>query len=74
KEGEDELIRFIEELAKRGEGWFDAIVDEGGFGIEPNVYLFEENASKLADRVVRIARMVGVLKKGGNHKKANILT
>lgn len=71
KEGEDELIRFIESLAKKGEGWFDAVIDEGGFGIEPNVYLFEENATKLADRAVRIARMVGVLKKEREHKKAN---
>ncbi|MGB9591030.1 MAG: thiamine-phosphate synthase family protein [Candidatus Methanomethylicaceae archaeon] len=71
KEGEDEIINFIGELAKRGESWFDAIIDEGGFGIEPNVYLFEENATKLADRVVRIARMVAVLKKGNSIKKAN---
>lgn len=71
REGEDEILKFIEELGKRGEGWFEAIVDEGGFGIEPNVYLFEENAAKLADRVVRIARMVGVLKKGSNVRKTN---
>ncbi|MGQ9759767.1 MAG: thiamine-phosphate synthase family protein [Candidatus Methanomethylicaceae archaeon] len=71
KEGEDELIRFIEGLAKKGEGWIDVIIDEGGFGIEPNVYLFDENVTKLADRIVRVARMVGVLRKESGHNKAN---
>jgi predicted fused transcriptional regulator/phosphomethylpyrimidine kinase/predicted transcriptional regulator len=62
---EDELIAFAETAARKGEGGLDAIIDEGSFGIEPNSYLFEESATKLADRVIRIARMVNVLLKEG---------
>lgn len=71
KEGEEELIRFIEGLAREGEKWIEAVIDEGGFGIEPNVYLFDENATKLADRIIRIARMVGVLMKESGQSRAN---
>jgi predicted fused transcriptional regulator/phosphomethylpyrimidine kinase/predicted transcriptional regulator len=54
---EGDLIRFIEDLAKKGIKDIDAIIDEGGFGIEPNTYLFDKSAIKLAEKVVKIARM-----------------
>jgi predicted fused transcriptional regulator/phosphomethylpyrimidine kinase len=57
KDVEEELIKFIEDLAKRNIKDIDAIIDEGSFGIEPNTYLFDENAIKLAEKVIRIARM-----------------
>ena len=55
---EDQLIKFAEAAVKREDSWLDVIIDSGGFGIEPNAYLFDESATKLADRVVRISRMV----------------
>ncbi|NHV45540.1 MAG: hypothetical protein HA493_02750 [Candidatus Verstraetearchaeota archaeon] len=57
KDVEEELIKFIEDLAKRNIKDIDAIIDEGSFGIEPNTYLFDESAIKLAEKVIRIARM-----------------
>ncbi len=57
KDIEGEIVRFIEDLAKKNIKDIDAIIDEGGFGIEPNVYLFDENAIKLAEKTIKIARM-----------------
>jgi len=54
---EDELIKFAEAAMKEGGGWIDVVIDEGGFAIEPNAYFFEENAAKLADRIIRISRI-----------------
>ena len=62
---EDQLIAFAETAVRKGEGWLDVIIDEGGFGLEPNAYFFDESATKLADRVVRIARMVNISLKEG---------
>lgn len=66
KEDEKTLLDFIEDLARKNVGWVDAIIDEGGFGIEPNTYLFGTNAIEVADKAVRIARMVNVMKKKDN--------
>ncbi|MEM0231702.1 MAG: thiamine-phosphate synthase family protein [Candidatus Methanomethylicaceae archaeon] len=60
---EKTLLDFIDDLAKKNVGWVDAIIDEGGFGIEPNTYLFGTSAIEVADRAVRIARMVSIMKK-----------
>jgi len=61
-EGEkDELIKFAEGALKKDGGWLDVVIDSGGFGIEPNAYFFDESATKLADRIVRISRMVSNL-------------
>jgi len=54
---EDELIKFAESAMKERGGWVDVVIDEGGFAIEPNAYFFEENAAKLADRIIRISRI-----------------
>jgi len=62
---EDQLIALAEAAVRKGDGWLDVIIDEGGFGIEPNAYFFDESATKLADRVVRIARMVSISLKEG---------
>ncbi|MCS7097943.1 MAG: hypothetical protein NZ922_03065 [Candidatus Methanomethyliaceae archaeon] len=66
KKDEQELLDFIEDLAKKNVGWVDVIVDEGGFGIEPNTYLFGTTAVEVADRAVRIARMVNIMKRKNN--------
>jgi predicted fused transcriptional regulator/phosphomethylpyrimidine kinase/predicted transcriptional regulator len=62
---EDELIAFSEAAVRKAEGRLDAIIDEGSFGIEPNSYFFDESATKLADKVIKTARMVNVLLKTG---------
>ena len=63
KDGENQLIKFAEAAVKRDESWLDVVIDAGGFGIEPNAYFFDESASKLAERVVRIAKMVNTTMK-----------
>jgi len=54
---EDEIFRFADKSFSKEKG-LSVIIDEGGFGIEPNSYFFDESASKLADRAVRVARIV----------------
>jgi hypothetical protein len=56
---EDELFRFAHKAFSKNKN-LHAIVDQGGFGIEPSTYLLDEGASKLTDRVIRLSRMVHV--------------
>ncbi|MDD1775856.1 MAG: hypothetical protein LUP94_00715 [Candidatus Methanomethylicus sp.] len=60
---EDQLIKFAEMAVKNDGNGLDVIIDAGGFGIEPNAYFFNESATKLTDRVVRIAKMLNNSKK-----------
>ncbi|MEN3035287.1 MAG: thiamine-phosphate synthase family protein [Candidatus Methanosuratincola sp.] len=62
QKGEEELFEFAEGAFKENRGWVDVIVDTGGVGIEPNAYFFEKNALRLADRIVRVARLVAARK------------
>jgi len=57
RDKEDRLAQFAEAAVKNSEGWLDVVIDAGGFGIEPNAYIFDESATKLADRIVRIAKI-----------------
>jgi predicted fused transcriptional regulator/phosphomethylpyrimidine kinase/predicted transcriptional regulator len=59
---EDQLLRFAERALGKDKN-IQVIIDEGGFGIEPNAYIFGESASKVADRVVRISRMTSIAAK-----------
>lgn len=54
---EDELYGFAHRTLSKDKH-VTVLIDEGGFGIEPNTYLMEESASKLTDKVLRISRMV----------------
>ncbi|RLE53718.1 MAG: hypothetical protein DRJ33_00340 [Candidatus Methanomethylicota archaeon] len=68
--------RLPEEALKSGDpvAWFaskiveergkapDAIIDEGAYGIEPVTYLLDEKATKVAEKAIRIARMVAQMK------------
>ncbi len=54
---EDELIEFAKCAIRDMGGWVDVVIDEGGFAIEPNAYFFEESATKLADRIIRVSRL-----------------
>ncbi|WP_341480976.1 thiamine-phosphate synthase family protein [Thermococcus argininiproducens] len=50
---EDETIQLIaQEFKKRGK--LDAVVDKGGFGIEPCVYLFGEDPIEVVEKVKRL--------------------
>ncbi|MEM2124847.1 MAG: thiamine-phosphate synthase family protein [Candidatus Methanosuratincola sp.] len=62
QKGEEELFEYAEDAFKENRGWIDVIVDTGGVGIEPNAYFFEKNALRLADRIVRVARLVAARK------------
>jgi len=59
---EDQLLRFAERALGKDKS-IQVIIDEGGFGLEPNAYIFGESASKVADRVVRISRMTSIAAK-----------
>jgi len=43
-------------LASPGVGSFDAIVDLGGEGVEPSLYLFADDAPRVAERALGLAR------------------
>jgi hypothetical protein len=59
---EDQLYRFAEKALGKDKS-INVLIDEGGFGLEPNAYIFGESASKVADRVVRISRMTSIATK-----------
>ncbi len=59
---EDQLLRFADRAFGKDRG-VQVIIDEGGFGIEPNAYIFGESASKVADRAVRVSRMTSMAAK-----------
>lgn len=58
QKGEEALFDFAEEAFKENKGWLDVIIDTGGVGIEPNAYFFDRNAVRLADKIVKVARLV----------------
>ncbi len=53
---EDATAGVLQTKLASATGPFDAIVDEGGRGIEPNVYLFAGGAREAAELALRIAR------------------
>jgi predicted fused transcriptional regulator/phosphomethylpyrimidine kinase/predicted transcriptional regulator len=52
---EDATAEALERKLKPGPGPFDAVVDEGGSGIEPNVYLFGTGAKEVARVAIKLA-------------------
>lgn len=52
---EDSTVEALSRKLKSSRVRFDAIVDEGGSGIEPNVYLFAEGAREAAALALRLA-------------------
>jgi len=52
----DPTAEAIERALKRSPVSFDAVVDEGESGIEPNVYLFAAGAKEVAELALRLAR------------------
>jgi predicted fused transcriptional regulator/phosphomethylpyrimidine kinase len=53
---EDPTVAAMESRLKDSRGRFDALIDEGGSGIEPNVYLFAKGAHEAAALALRLAR------------------
>jgi len=52
----DAAAEAIRDRLRSGSGAFDAVIDEGGSGIEPNVYLFAKGAKEAAELALRLAR------------------
>jgi predicted fused transcriptional regulator/phosphomethylpyrimidine kinase/predicted transcriptional regulator len=52
----DPTAEALQEKLKSATGSFDAIIDEGGNGIEPNLYLFAKGAREVAEIALRLAR------------------
>jgi predicted fused transcriptional regulator/phosphomethylpyrimidine kinase/predicted transcriptional regulator len=52
---EDATVESLERKLKATNRPFDAIVDEGGSGIEPNVYLFGTGAGQVARMAIKLA-------------------
>ena len=55
-EGEDPTTDAMERKLATHHGAFDAIIDKGGAGIEPDLYLFAKSAHAAADVALRLAR------------------
>lgn len=56
--GEDDpTVSALGEKLSETKGAFEAVVDLGGAGIEPNVYLFGSSARDVASAAVRLARV-----------------
>lgn len=55
-EAGDATVEALEKMLKSARRRFDAVVEEGGSGIEPNVYLFAKSAQEVARIAIRIAR------------------
>ncbi len=53
--GSDPTANALEARLKSASGDFDAVVDEGGSGIEPNVYVFDKGAREVAQIALRLA-------------------
>jgi len=54
---QDPTVKAIERTLKSSRGQFDAIVDSGGSGIEPNLYLFAKSAREVARLAVKLAQI-----------------
>jgi predicted fused transcriptional regulator/phosphomethylpyrimidine kinase/predicted transcriptional regulator len=53
---QDPVLEAIRESLMRAGASFDAVIDRGGEGTEPNVYLFGKDALSVAELAVRIAK------------------
>jgi predicted fused transcriptional regulator/phosphomethylpyrimidine kinase/predicted transcriptional regulator len=56
-EAEDPTVEALERELRSSRGRFDAVVEQGGGGLEPNVYLFAEGAREAAEAAIRLARI-----------------
>ena len=52
----DATVEALERMLKLEHRPFDAVVEEGGSGIEPNVYLFAKGAQEVARIAIRLAK------------------
>ena len=54
-ESHDPTAEAMERKLLSTPGHYDAIVDEGGSGIEPNVYVFAKGAREVASLALKLA-------------------
>ena len=54
---EEETVRLIIEEFKK-KGVLDAVIDRGGFGIEPCVYIFGRNPIEVVEKVKKLERLL----------------
>lgn len=55
-DGDDPTAEALEKELASTSGPFDAIIDEGGAGIEPNLYLFAKGAREVVELALRLAK------------------
>lgn len=55
-DSDDPTVEALGKKLAASKGAFDALADEGGSGIEPNVYLFAEGAREVASLALKLAR------------------
>jgi XRE family transcriptional regulator, thiamine biosynthesis regulator len=55
RRAEDATVEAFERKLKAGHPAFDAVVEEGGGGIEPNLYLFGTGAKEVARLAIKLA-------------------
>ena len=53
---DDPTVSALETKLKEAQGRFDALVEQGGRGLEPNVYLFARGAAEAAELAIKLAR------------------
>jgi XRE family transcriptional regulator, thiamine biosynthesis regulator len=53
---EDPTAEALKRALRKQPGSFDALIDRGGNGIEPNVYLFSRGAREVAELALEVAR------------------
>jgi len=56
RRGDDPTAEAFERLLKASSRPFDVLIDEGGSGIEPNIYVFAEGAREAARIAIGLAR------------------
>lgn len=53
----DGAVEALKRRLSGARGDFDAVIDSGGMGVEPNVYLFGASPASVADLAVKVARL-----------------
>lgn len=54
---DDPVVESLRQKMKESRGEFDAIVDAGGPGLEPNLYLFATDAVEVASLAIKVAKL-----------------
>ncbi len=55
--GDDPVVESLRQKIRESRGEFDALVDTGGPGLEPNLYLFAADAVEVASLAIKVAKL-----------------